>query len=302
MKKLTLNYHNLLGVVILLWLLSITTIVQASPIINRIRRTGVFRAGTSLDASPFAFANNQGKLVGYSVDMLELIRERLEKKLNRKITLQLVALPPDQRIPSLLRNKVDIVCDASSFTWERDSLVDFSLSYGVTGTQILTKKGNKLNTIESLIDKKIGVLRQTTNESTIKRIQPQAKLVYFSDRNSAYQALKNNQIDGFASDSILIEAWIANQPNASDFEVEPSLPFSREGIGCMVPENNSQLLNTVNLSLYKFMQDFYNNDPKAVRIFDRWFGSQGVLPLNRDLRDLTIETMRLNIESREEVR
>ncbi len=91
------------------------------------------------------------------------------------------------------------------------------------------------------------------------------------------------------------------QKNPDDFAIVPDRPYSREGIACMVPENNSKFLDTVNYSLVKFMQGFVNGNPRYVAIFDRWFGPQSTVVLNRDLRDLVVETMQLIIEFREEV-
>ncbi|MBD2383892.1 amino acid ABC transporter substrate-binding protein [Cylindrospermum sp. FACHB-282] len=270
-------------------------------VMQKVARTGVLKAGTSKDALPFAYADSQGKLTGYSVDMLGIIQQQLEKELGRKIQLKLVGLSPAERIPNIVNRQVDIVCDASSFTWERDKKVDFSVSYGVTGTQILIKKGSNLGAPESLIGKRVGVLAQTTNEQAIKQVQPQAKLVYLKTRAEGYTALQQGKIDAFASDSILLEGWLQTAKSPDDFAIAPPRPYSREGIACMVPENNSKFLDSVNYSLVKFMQGFVNGKPKYAAIFDRWFGSQGAVYLNRDLRDLTVETMQLMIELREEI-
>ncbi|MBD2520777.1 amino acid ABC transporter substrate-binding protein [Nostoc sp. FACHB-973] len=275
--------------------------VAAETVMQKVARTGVLTAGTSRDALPFAYVDSQGKLNGYSVDMLTLIKEQLEKDLGKKIKLQLVGLSPSERIPKIVNQQVDIVCDASSFTWQRDKKVDFSVSYGVTGTQLLVKKESNLGSPESLIDKQIGVLAGTTNEQAIARVQPQAKLVYFKTRAEGYTALQQGTIDGFSSDSIILEAWLQKQKNPDIFAIVPPRPYSQEGIACMVPENNSKFLDTVNYSLVKFMQGFVNGNERYVAIFDRWFGSQGTVALNRDLRDLVVETMQLVIEFREEV-
>ncbi|MEM7554786.1 MAG: amino acid ABC transporter substrate-binding protein [Cyanobacteria bacterium P01_A01_bin.84] len=272
----------------------------AETVMEKIKRTGVLTAGTSKDAIPFAYRNQKGELVGYSVDMLKLVKQQLEKELGKKIKLKLVPLSPDRRIPDITNKKVDIVCDASSFTWKRDKQVDFTLSYGNTGTRLLVKKDSKLGSTQSLIAQRIGVLAKTTNEQAIKRVQPLAKLVYFADRNSAYNALKKGRIDAFASDSILLEGWLGLTNNINNYKVVPGRPYSREGIACMVPENNSDFLDSVNYTLYQFMQGFVTGKTPNVQIFDRWFGSQGIIPLNRDLRSLAIETMQLTIESRQE--
>ncbi|MEH1828635.1 MAG: amino acid ABC transporter substrate-binding protein [Nostoc sp.] len=279
----------------------IPNVAAAETVIQKVARTGVLTAGTSRDALPFAYVDSKGKLNGYSVDMLTLIKEQLEKDLGKKIKLQLVGLSPSERIPKIVNQQVDIVCDASSFTWKRDKKVDFSISYGVTGTQLLVKKGSNLGSAESLIGKQIGVLAGTTNEQAIARVQPQAKLVYFKTRAEGYTALQKGTIDAFSSDSIILEAWLQQQKNPDDFAIAPDRPYSREGIACMVPENNSKFLDTVNYSLVKFMQGFVNGNQRYVTIFDRWFGSQGAVALNQDLRDLVVETMQLLIEFREEI-
>lgn len=274
---------------------------NAETVIAKIKRTGVFTAGTSKDAIPFAYADSKGKLTGYSVDMLVLMKEQLEKQLGKKIQLKLVPVSPAERIPKITKNEVDIVCDASSFTWERDKQVDFSVSYAVTGTQLLVKKDSNLDSAQSFIAKQVGVLSKTTNEQAMKRFQPQAKLVYFQTRSQAYAALQQGKIDAFASDGILSEGWLRTQKNPDVFKVVPSLPLSREGIACMVPENNSKFLDTVNYSLIKFMQGFVTGNPRNVAIFDRSFGAKGAVFINQDIRDLSIETMQLVIESRQEI-
>jgi polar amino acid transport system substrate-binding protein len=276
-------------------------VVGAETVMQKVKRTGVLTAGTSRDALPFAYADSQGKLNGYSVDMLTLIKEQLEKDLGKKIKLQLVGLSPSERIPKIVNQQVDIVCDATSFTWKRDKKVDFSVSYGVTGTQLLVKKGSNIGSPESLIGKRIGVLAGTTNEQAIARVQTQAKLVYFKTRAEGYTALQEDTIDAFSSDSILLEGWLQQQKNPDAFAIVPSRPYSQEGIACMVPENNSKFLDTVNYSLVKFMQGFVNGEQRYIAIFDRWFGPQGTVALNRDLRDLVVETMELVIEFREEI-
>jgi polar amino acid transport system substrate-binding protein len=295
-------YKNIAPVIFGLILSAIMPgVASAETVMEKVARTGVLTAGTSRDALPFAYSDSQGKLTGYSVDMLGLIQQQLEKESGKKIKLKLVAVTPSERIPKIINREVDIVCDASSFTWERDKKVDFSISYGVTGTQILIKKNSNLGSPESLINKRVGVLAGTTNEQVIKQIQPQAKLVYLRTRPEGFAALEQGKVDAFASDSILLEGWLQTAKNQDSFAIVPPRPYSREGIACMVPENNSKFLNSVNYSLVKFMQGFVNNNPKYVAIFDHWFGYQGVVYLNRDLRDLAVETMQLMIEFHEAI-
>ena len=182
--------------------------IMAETVVEKIIRTGKLTAGTSKDALPFAYRDTKGELVGYSVDILELITAQLEAEYQQEIELELVPLQPKDRIPSLITGEVDIVCDASSFTWKRDRQIDFSFSYSSTGTRLLTTQGKDLWDTQSLINQRIGVLPKTTNEQSIQRVQPLAKIVPFKDRASGYEALKKGKIDAFASDGILLESWL----------------------------------------------------------------------------------------------
>jgi polar amino acid transport system substrate-binding protein len=273
--------------------------VMAETVVEKVVRTGKLTAGTSKDALPFAYRNAEGELVGYSIDILELITKQLEEEYNRDIELELVALQPKERIPKLVDGRVDIVCDASSFTWKRDREVDFSFSYSSTGTQLLTKNGNDFWDAESLANRRIGVLPKTTNAQTVMRVQPEAEVVTFRDRAQAYEALRQGEIDAFASDGLLLQSWLQTIDNPEDFQIQGD--YSREGIACMVPENNSQLLNSVNYTLVEFMQGVINDRTEYVAIFEKWFGPQGVLPLTQDQRRLAIDNMLLLIDFKDRI-
>ncbi|CAA9290246.1 ABC transporter, substrate-binding protein (cluster 3, basic aa/glutamine/opines) [uncultured Coleofasciculus sp.] len=272
--------------------------ILAHTVLEKVAKTGVLTAGTSKDAFPFAYKNEKGQLSGYSVDMVKLIQKQLEQELKRPITLKLVAVDPEDRISSLLTNKVDIVCDASSFTWERERDVDFSVSYDLTGTRLLVKRGSSLWGPESLVGKRIGALPKTTNELSMRRAQPKAQIVLVQDRAEGYKALQEGKIDAYASDGILLEGLLQIASNANKFQIV-GYPYSNEGIGCMLPENNSTFRDTVNYTLIRFMQGFLTGKKSEVSTFDRWFGGSGVAPLTQDQRDLVIENMRLTLDSLE---
>ena len=276
-----------------------TQSTMAETVMEKVARTGILNAGTSKDAFPFAYADNQEQLVGYSVDMLKLIQQQLERELGRKIKLRLVALDPKDRIPQLVNREVDIVCDASSFTWERDRKIDFSVSYGITGTRLLVKQNSYPEIEKSLANKRIGVLPGTTNELAIKRAETKANIVYLKDRNEGYTALETGAIDAFADDGILLGSWLQKANNAEDFNLIGY--YSEEGIACMITENNSQLLNNVNYALVSFMQGFINQKNGSVTLFNRWFGDNGQVPLTQDLRALMLENMQLILDFKEEI-
>ena len=50
----------------------------------------------------------------------------------------------------------------------------------------------------------------------------------------------------------------------------------------MVPEQDSTFLNLVNFTIGKMMDGYLNNDPRYVGIVNRYFGEEGVVPLEEE--------------------
>ncbi len=255
----------------------------AGEILEKIKQTGVITAGTRKDTIPFAYINEKGEWVGYSIDMLEIIRQDVEKKLGKPIKLELVEVTPQNRFDKVQNKEIDIECASSTFTWKREEIVDFSVSYFASGTKILRKKGSDLETIDSLAGRRIGVIPNTTNEQAIKIQQPAAILIPIKDRSEGLEKLKKGEIEAIAGDGIVLEGLRLENNNADKFEVVPEFPYMYEAYACMIPEDESAWRGMVNYSLVKFMEGIISDQPQQVEMYEKWFGEEtGVTPYSRE--------------------
>lgn len=278
MKKIL----QLAGISCLLPLL-LTSPSLAETVVEKVARTGFLTVGTRFDAIPYSYINDKGELVGYSMDVLERIRKRLETRLGRPVTLQMIeANQPGEKINLIRSGEIDIAC-STAFTWERAKVVDFSISYSISGIRILAKKGSNLSTPQSLIGKRIALVPTSAAVDVIKLVQPQATIVTtYSTVEEALEALKTGKIDAIAGDSISLAGTILRD-NPKIYEIVPEEALANFGIACMVPENNSTFLDDVNYAIVKMMQDYITNDTATVSQIDRWFGSQGMVPIPPEL-------------------
>ncbi|MEL4897817.1 amino acid ABC transporter substrate-binding protein [Crocosphaera sp. Alani8] len=255
----------------------------AGEILEKIKQTGVITAGTRKDAIPFAYINEEGEWVGYSIDVLEIIRQDVEKKLGQPIKLKLVEVTPQNRFDKVKNREIDIECASSTFTWERDEIVDFSVSYFASGTKILRKKGSDLGTIDSLAGRRIGVIPNTTNEQAIKVQQPAAIIVPIKDRIEGLEKLKRGEIEAIAGDGIVLQGLKLENNNSDRFEVVPEFPYMYESYACMIPQDESAWRGMVNYSLVKFMEGIISDQPEQVEMYEKWFGDEtGVAPYSRE--------------------
>lgn len=251
-------------------------------ILERIQKTGTLNAGARKDAIPFGYVNEKGQWVGYSLDILELIRQNVERKLGKPIKLNLIEVSPQTRFTKIKEGSIDIECASTTFTWEREKTVDFTVSYFAGGTKVLVNKNSGLGTLESLAGKKVGVVPKTTNEQVIRSQQPAAQIVPVKDRLEALKRLEAGEIDALANDAILLEGLKKEAKNPSEWVVLPDFPYQYEAYACIVPQDESDWRGIVNYTLVQFMEGIVADQSNAVAIYEKWFGEKGVTPYSRD--------------------
>ena len=253
-------------------LLGTATPVLAETVLEKIRRTGVLTAGTRGTSIPFAFINEKNEGIGFSIDLLEAIRARLEKKLGKPIKLEKKEVDPATRVPLVANRTIDVECGSTTYTRGRDETVDFSINFFFTGAQLLVKKGSGIKSLADVAGKRVGATAGTTNEKALRASQPKADVVTFREHGAGFLALEQGRIVAFTENGILLAGLAVKAQNPKDYEVVGDL-FSKDPYSCMVPENDSKWRDFVN---HTFMELI--DSGKFFELYDKWFGERGVVP------------------------
>jgi polar amino acid transport system substrate-binding protein len=236
------------------------------------------------DDLPAAFStmlNEKNEWVGFSIDLLEAIRARLEKKLGKPIKLEKKEITPTTRIALVANRAIDVECGSTTYTRGRDETVDFSINFFFTGSQLLVKKGSGIRSLADVAGKRVGAVRETTNEKALRASQPRAEVVTFHDDAAAFLALEHGRIVAFVSDGIRLAAIAAKARTPEDYEVVGDF-FSKDPYSCMVPENDSRWRDFVNHTIMELI-----DSGKFFELYDKWFGERGVVsyPMTPRVRD-----------------
>lgn len=248
----------------------------AGTVIEKVARTGILTVGTRLDLVPYSYVNADGDLDGYSLNVVNLIKEELERQIGRDITVQIIETQDiTEIIPKLRTGEIDISC-STAFTWERNEYVDFSVSYSISGIRLLVPVNSTLGSPESLANQRIAVLANTITDHTIKVIQPQAQLIAVESLEAGVEALKAGDVDAVAGDVVILDG-LRQIMGANDYKIAPDDSYARYGIACMVPQNNSTFLNIANHTIVKFMQGYLLGAEGPTEMVNRWLGPQGVV-------------------------
>jgi polar amino acid transport system substrate-binding protein len=239
--------------------------VYAETVLERIERTGELNAGARVDAIPFGYKTGTGEWTGYSVELIQLIHNQLEAKLQKPIKLNLTEVTIDSRFSAVQEGKVDVVCGATTITQARLKIVDFSIPFFMTGAQFLVKPEDALsfNINGTLREVPIAYIPNTTTDDIIRQIYPFANWQPVKNRQEGVDKLKNGKIKAVVSDGILLVGEIVRQGNdPRDFALTPIVPITTELYGCILPKNNFQWKETVD-------QVISSNENSTLQ--DKWF-------------------------------
>ena len=259
--------------------LVVPSLAYADTVVEKVAKTGILTAGVRFDAVPYSYINDEGELVGYSIDLLRLIEAQLEAELGKNITVQMVdANTESERIPLLTSGDIDIACDAR-FTWARDRSVDFSISYSLSGTRLLTRTGSNINTTDELAGRSVAVFEDAVSGGVLAQVQPAADLLTVSSVDAAFAALNEDRVDAIAEDTIVLGGWAAQRGGDERYQLALGQPLDRYGVACMMPTGNSTFRYMVDYAIAGLAQGYLDEEARATAIINKWFGESGVVPL-----------------------
>lgn len=173
----------------------------------------------SADYPPFEFYKD-GKLVGFEVELIEMIARKLNT------TAVIKDAPFESLIASIQAKRADVCISALSATEERLKMVDFSNSYHISKSVIITFDPT-INTLDDLKEKNLGVQMGTTYEAFLKEWgmkNPKSQIQALSKVPDLVQNLKIGRIQaimmGAHEAASLITTLRASHKEAKLIEVE----------------------------------------------------------------------------------
>lgn len=245
-------------------------------VLNQAARTGEVLMVGPTDSPPLISIGPKGEPEGYAIDVARRIDRQLKAELGR--TLQIRFAPVASTgvtVEAVASGKAGLACGIP-FSWEREKLVDFSLPIGLSGLRLLTRSGGPDGSVASLAGQPIAVVTGSLGADLLASLQPAARAVAFPTLLQAVTALEGKRVAGVLGDANVL-AGLRQQRRIGDAVLVPEQPYVTYGVGCIVPENNSRLLNVVNLAIAGLFQGYLEGRPDAVASVDAWAGPNGVL-------------------------
>ena len=247
-----------------------------SPTLARIAESGIIRIGYVPDAPPLSFEDDDGNVVGYSIDLCRHIASAIRFDLGlEKIDVQFKPLiSMEDRIKAVENNEVDIECGATTVTLSRRERVDFTLMTFITGSAVLSSKDKAIATIDELDKKRIAVVSGTTTEDVVRRVAEvndfRIKVVPIKTHDEGMELLNKGKVDGYASDRAMLIGQVFRNANVANNYTMTRSALSFEPYAFMITRGDTQF----RLAADRALASLYRT-ARIRRIYQNWFGRYG---------------------------
>lgn len=206
----------------------------------------VLKMATSADFPPFESFDTDGELVGFDIDLANLIAEELGYE------IKIEDMSFDGLIGALQAGRVDMVMSGMSATEDRRKNVDFSVDYNESSEMFITKKDSDITGLEDLDGKTVGVQLGTIQQEGAEKLKDEYNFEVkpIDDAPILIEELNSNRIDVAYMDKDVSIGFIEAQDLGGFDDPTTSSP----GMGIAFPKD-SDLIDDVNEAIEKLEKD-----------------------------------------------
>ncbi|MFG1429568.1 amino acid ABC transporter substrate-binding protein [Xanthobacter sp. V2C-8] len=260
---------RLLGMAVAV-LLPASTLPAAAQTLDRVTQSQTFRIGYRQSAPPYSYAAADGKPAGYVVDLCREVAAGVQKALKLpRLNIEYVQVSADDRLQAVHDGRVDVLCEPTSMTMSRRALVDFSLPTFLDGASVVTR-GAPVKGLEDLAGRKVGVLKGTTTEetlrSTLAQMHVKADVVAVDDHPQGLKMLADGKLDAYFGDRGILFYLITNSPYDKSLSLSDQY-FTFETYALALPRGDQAFRLLVDTTL----ADLYRTE-RIRDIYARTFG------------------------------
>lgn len=224
--------------------------------------------GTGSANAPFHFINEAGELDGFDIDIGRIIAHGIFDDPSR---VAFVDQSADSRIPNLMTDKVDVVCQFMTVTAQRALQVEFTVPYYREGSALLVRTDGRFKTYEEMLaagsDVTLSIIQNSFAEEYAHRALPEARVDQYESVDLVVQAVRSGRADGGAVDTSNT-MWLQKQH--PDIYADAGYYWLPQNYACAVAKGDQEWLNLVNTALTEAMTGA--EFPRYAAAFERWYG------------------------------
>jgi polar amino acid transport system substrate-binding protein len=188
---------------------------------------------------PFEMKNKNGEIIGFDVDLAQMMADDLG------VSLEIVPTNWDGIIPALVDGKFDLIISAMAVTTERNKAINFSTPYYLSGLCLLINGFDAfhIKDYRDLNHKNIVVATTYSDDMVLNRYFPDADIVRFKTDEEAVREVIERRAQAFIAGKARVSIFAVKYPRNTTALTEP---FTYEPIAVGMRKGDVDLLNWVN--------------------------------------------------------
>ena len=178
---------------------------------ENIKKQGVLKIAVDDTFPPMEYRNEQNKLVGFDIDLANVLSKELGVK------VEFIPTAWDGILPGLDAKRYDMIMSSMNITDERKKKVDF-VEYMKLGQVVAVKTGNpqKIQSKEDLSGEIVGVQLGSTSESAAKEIKGVKELKTYNGYTDVFNDLGLGRLQGVIVAEAVGRYYKTTKPDAFD--------------------------------------------------------------------------------------
>jgi len=221
---------------------------------EKIGEAGKITVGNSPDYEPFEFEDGQGNVIGFDIDLLDLICKELG------ISYELVNISFENIETAVQTGQVDIGMSCFSITPERQLTFDFSTPYLSSGQALVVNPDSGYTKIEDLHGKTITAGMGTSGMEAAEENIPGANVVGMDNYALAFMQLKSKGCDAAVAD-----LPVARNYAAKDGFIVLDEILSYEDNAILIKKGNDDLVQALDVAIRTLKEN-----GKIDELIDKW--------------------------------
>ena len=233
---------------VLVALLIATTAVLAAGRSQEAEGPRVVTVATDATWPPMQFIDENRRLVGYDIDLMNAIAEAAGFRVEFQNTAW------DGIFAGLATGEYDAVISSVTITEDRKATMDFSIPYINAGQVLIVQQSTTgVTSLSDLSGRRVGAQIGTTGAFEVEAAAG-VELVTYDELGLAIADLANGRIAGVVADTPIAADYVLQNEEYSDTLMIVGEPFTDEYYGIAVRKGNAELLALINSGLETVLQ------------------------------------------------
>ena len=210
---------------------------------------------------PLEFLDDNGRIVGFSVDFFQAVCREADCELER------IDVPWDDIFKGLHDGRWDMIASSVTITPERRREMNFSIPYYIVRQSLLTPSDSALTNPRQLDGQRVGFMADTTAAEVVARTKTVP--APYPGIEDAVAALAEGEVDAVICEDVVAQAFMTNPEYAGKMKIASVIetPGAEELYAAVFRPDDLDLLIRINDGIKAVLDKGLD---KAIR--QKWFG------------------------------